>query len=241
MRLIEAADYADLGRIAADIVMAQMRTKANSLLVLPTGNTPLGMFRELIGAARRGEADFSAARIAMLDEYTGIAQDDRRRLYHWIRRALFDPIGVQASAVTAFDPEAEPEAEARRVEERIAGQGGIDLAVLGLGPNGHVGMNEPGSAFDSRTRLVTLAPASIRSNAAYWGSEADVPRQGLTLGLGTLGEARSLLLIVGGAGKATILEQVLNGTRSTEVPATALRSHPACTVIADRAALGCGT
>jgi glucosamine-6-phosphate deaminase len=241
MRLVEAADYADLSRIAANIVLAQVKAKATSLLVLPTGNTPLGMFRALVAAARRGEVDFSSAHFVMLDEYAGIAADDRRRLYHWIRRELIDPVGVPRSAVIAFDPEAEPGREVLRVEEIITEHGGIDLAVLGLGPNGHVGMNEPGSAFDGGTRLVTLAPESIRSNAAYWGSVADVPRQGLTLGLGTLGSARSLLLIVSGAGKAAILEQVLEGTRSTEIPATALRSHPACTVIADRAALGRGT
>ncbi|MBB4301429.1 glucosamine-6-phosphate deaminase [Rhodobium orientis] len=238
MKLIEAVDYGELSRVAAGIVVEQVRTRPDSLLVLPTGNTPAGMFRELIAAAQRGEADFSRARFAMLDEYAGIARNDGRRLYHWICKELFDRLCVRPGAVIAFDPEADPDCEARFVEQRIARQGGIDLAVLGLGPNGHIGMNEPGSDADSRTRLVTLTPATIRSNAAYWGSEARVPKRGLTLGLGTLAEARSLVVVVAGGGKAAILERVLNAAPSADLPATILRSHPASTVIADRAALG---
>lgn len=238
MNLIEAADYTDLSRRAADIVIAQVKAKPDSLLVLPTGNTPLGAFRELVAAHQRGDADFSLCRIAMLDEYVGIAPDDRRRLYLWIRRELLDPLALPARSVIAFDPMADPDLESRRVEAAIAALGGIDLAVLGLGPNGHLGMNEPGSPFGSRTRLVALAPESIRSNAAYWGSEAQVPRQGLTLGLGTLVSARSVLLLVSGAGKAAILERTRNGPVSAAIPATALRLHPACTVVADRPALG---
>ena len=238
MKLVEAADYAELSRMAAEIVVAQVRTKPNSLLVLPTGNTPLGMFRELVAAAHHGDVDFSKARFAMLDEYAGIARNDGRSLHLWIRTALLDPLGIAPSAVIAFDPEADPEQDARRVEDGIADCGGIDLAVLGLGPNGHVGMNEPGSTADSRTRLVALTPATIRSNAAYWGSEDKVPKQGLTLGLGTLAESRSLLLVVSGTGKATILKRVLNAAPSPELPATMFEAHAACTVIADRAALG---
>lgn len=237
MNVVEAADYADLSLRAADIILAQIKAKPDSLLVLPTGRTPLGTFRALGAAHRRGDADFSLCRLAMLDEYVSIAPDDRRRLYHWIGRELIDPLGLPTTSVVAFDPMADPDLESRCVETAIAALGGIDLAVLGLGPNGHLGMNEPGSKFDSRTRLVTLAPESIRSNAAYWGSEADVPRQGMTLGLGTLSAARSILLLVSGAGKAGILETMLTGPISTDVPATTLRRHPACTIVADRPAL----
>ena len=130
--------------------------------------------------------DPSRARFVTLDEYRGIAAKDRRRLLLWLRRELLDPIGVGEDRVVAFDPEADPDAEPARVEAEIARLGGIDLAIVGLGPNGHVGFNEPGSGFDSRSRRVALAPESIRSNAAYWGSEDDVPREGFTLGLGTL-------------------------------------------------------
>lgn len=230
MKLIEAADYDDLSRRTAEIVMAQLRAKPSSLLVVPTGRTPLGLFKALVDAERAGHVDFGAAEFLTLDEYSGIAADDRRRLLLWLRRELLDPLRIPDHAVHALDPTAEPRAEADRIEALIAKRGGIDLAIVGLGPNGHVGMNEPGSAFGSRTRLVTLTPATIRSNATYWGSEAEVPRTGLTLGLGTLSEAGMLVLMVG-AGKADILARALNDPVSEDLPATALRLHPNSLVV----------
>lgn len=235
MRLIAAEDFNDLSRRAADIIVDQVRAKPASLLVVPTGATPLGMFRALVTAGHG--LDFSRARFVTLDEYAGIGPRDRRRLLLWLRRELLDPLGVGEDRVIAFDPEAEPMAESARVEAAIADHGGIDLAVVGLGPNGHLGFNEPGSPFDSRARLVALTPESIRSNAAYWGSEADVPREAFTLGLGTLREARRLALIAGGERKRAILDRTLRGAVGAEVPATLLRIHPDAVVIADRAAL----
>jgi len=235
MKLIAAADHDDLSRQAAALVIDQVETKPASLLVVPTGETPLGMFRALVSAA--GGADFSRASFVTLDEYAGIGPGDRRRLLLWLRRELLDPLGIGDDRVIAFDPEAEPVAEAARIEAAIAALGGIDLAVVGLGPNGHLGFNEPGSAFDSRARLVALTPASIRSNAAYWGSEADVPREAFTLGLGTLRAARRLAMIASGARKRAILGRTLRGAVGEETPATLLRVHPDATVIADREAL----
>jgi glucosamine-6-phosphate deaminase len=232
--IVEARDYDHMSWLSADMVMAQVKAKPDSLLVLPTGNTPIGLFREL--AARRDEADFRRTRFVTLDEYAGIANDDPRRLFSWLARELFEPLGITRDRVSTFDPTAVPEDEAERIEHAIADAGGIDLAVLGLGPNGHLGFNEPGSAADSRARLVELAPASIVSNAAYWGSEAAVPHQAFTLGLGTLLEARQCTLIVSGAAKAQILERALAGPIGPVVPASLLRNHPRAVVIADRAA-----
>jgi glucosamine-6-phosphate deaminase len=235
-----AADYDDLSRRAAALVAAQLQAKPDSLLVLPTGATPLGMFRALVAAAEAGDVDVSRVRFATLDDYCDIAADDRRRLLLWLRRELLEPLGVGDDRIVAFDPAGDPEAEPARVEAEIARLGGIALAIVGLGPNGHLGFNEPGSRFDSRARRITLAPESIRSNAAYWGSEDVVPREGFTLGLGTLSAARRLVLVASGAGKRAILAATLEGPVSEAVPATLLRQHPAATVIADRAALGTG-
>ena len=238
MRLVAAADHADLSRRAADLVIAQIRTKPSALLVLPTGETPLGLFRELVAAQRAGAADFGEARFVTLDEYAGIGASDRRCLAAWLRRALLEPLGIAEARIHAFDPAAgNPAAEAARIEAAIAGGGGIDLAVLGIGPNGHLGFNEPGSAFDSRSRLVALTPESIRSNAAYWGTEADVPRSAFTLGMGTLLSARALVLLASGTRKAAILARAMEGPVGPDVPASLLRLHPAATVIADAAAL----
>lgn len=237
MRLLKADDYDDLSRKSAELVVEQLRAKPTSLLVLPTGNTPLGLFRQLVGAAKSGEVDLTSARFVTLDEYAGIPRNDRRRLLLWLKRELFDPIGIAASAVHALDPMADPVAEAARIEAIIAEGGGIDLAVVGLGPNGHVAFNEPGSPFDSRTRQIDLTPESIRSNATYWGGEADVPRKGLTLGLGTLRESRTIVLIASGTAKARILTETIEGAISTEVPASLLRLHPDSLIIADHDAL----
>jgi glucosamine-6-phosphate deaminase len=238
MRVVEVADEAGLATEAARLVGEQLRRKPDSLLVVPTGATPLGMFRALVAAAPAGTVDFGNCRFAILDEYAGIAPNDRRSLEGWLRRELLDAIGIDERRTIAFDPSADPATAAAAVEAAIAAAGGIDLAILGLGPNGHLGFNEPGSPFDSPTRLIALTPESIRSNAAYWGSEADVPRAGLTLGLGTLQAARRLVLIVSGARKRDILAATLEGPVGTALPATLLRLHPDATVIADRAALG---
>ena len=238
MRLVAVDDDDALGAEAAELVAGQLREKPDSLLVVPTGATPLGMFRALVAAAAGGTIDFGHCRFAILDEYAGIAPGDRRSLEGWLRRELLDALGIEAGRIIAFDHAADPAAAAARVEAAITAAGGIDLAILGLGPNGHLGFNEPGSAFDSRTRLDALTPESIRSNAAYWGSEDAVPRMGLTLGLGTLDDARRLALLVAGARKRDILAATLDGPVGPAVPATLLRRHGDATVIADRAALG---
>ena len=237
MRVVAVADEAALAAEAAGLVSEQLQAKPESLLVVPTGATPLGMFRALVAAGAAGAIDFSRCRFAILDEYSGIAADDRRSLQGWLGRELLDPIGIDGARVIAFDLAADPASEAPRIEAAIAAAGGIDLAFVGLGPNGHLGFNEPGSPFDSRTRRIALTPESIRSNAAYWGSEDAVPREGLTLGLATLHEARRLVLLVGGERKRSILARVLAGAVGPDVPATILRTHRDGIVIADRAAL----
>lgn len=241
MDLIAVGDAALLAAEAARLVRAQLAAKPDSLLVVPTGATPLGMFGALVEAAEAGAADFGRCRFAILDEYRDIAPDDRRSLQGWLRREFLDPLGVAVERVIAFDARAAPEEEAARVEEAIAAAGGIDFAVVGLGPNGHLGFNEPGSPFDSRTRRVVLTPESIRSNAAYWGSEDAVPLEGFTLGLGTLRAARRLMLLASGERKRDILARTLAGPVGPAVPATLLRLHADAIVLADRAALGQAT
>jgi glucosamine-6-phosphate deaminase len=238
MKIETVEDYEGLSRRAAALFMDQAKGKPESVCVLPTGRTPEGLFRVLIEAHHAGDADFSRLRFVVLDEYTGIAADDRRSLHQWLRRALLDGLGISPSRIAAFDPSAaDIDAECARVERVIAEWGGIDLAIVGLGPNGHVGFNEPGSAPDSRTRRISLTEESVTSNAGYWGSAADVPRHALTLGIGTLREARKIILMVSGQAKAGILARALEGPVSPDVPASLLRNHTDFTVVADRAAL----
>ena len=237
MSIVAVKDYAELSRIAANEVIETVNAKPGALLVLPTGRTPVGMFARLVEASRDGRVDFSAVRFVTLDEYAGIPGDDRRRLLAWLGRELLDPLEIPPEHVVAFNPETEPSIECARIESAIGALGGIDLAVLGLGPNGHVGFNEPGSEPASRTREIVLTAESIASNAGYWGSEQDVPRTALTLGLATLFEAKSLVVIVSGQAKAEIVARTLSAPTGSDVPATALRAHPRITFMADAPAL----
>lgn len=238
MQLIVAKDYEDLSRRAARLLADLLGSLPKPVVTLPTGNTPLGMYRELLELGLADRAIFSGAEFIQLDEYAGIDEDDWRSLAGWLRRSFFDGAKISTSSVTNFRSSAPDGAlEARRMERAIAAAGGIDISVLGIGLNGHIGFNEPGSAADSPTRIVRLTPQSIRSNAEYWGSEAAVPRQAYTLGLGTLSRARRTLLLVSGAAKAPILHAAMEGSVTPQVPATFLRQLRDVTVIADREAV----
>lgn len=225
------SDYKSLCAGTADAVVEQLRREPKSVLVFPTGNTPLGLFKELVEQHRSGHVSFDRAHIVVLDEYAGLTPNDPRSLTGWLKRELTTPVNIPSSHLHGFDngPDA--------LEKEIVALGGLGLVVLGLGPNGHLAFNEPGSAYDSRARCIDLTPDSITSNAAYWGSEDRVPRQGLTLGLGTLSEARSLILMVSGEAKRGILEQTLNGSVSPAIPATILRQLQQSQIFADEAAV----
>lgn len=234
MDVREVRDYGELSRAAAALLLEWVADFSSPSIVLPTGNTPLGCYAAL-AADPRARA-LTGARLIQLDEYHGIARDDPRNLAEWLMRALLRPLAIPAARLQRFDSSAgNAAAEAARMEEIVEAIG-IDVAILGLGPNGHIGFNEPGSIFDSPTRLIELTPESIRSNAAYWG-EGRVPPFAFSLGLGTLARARRTLLLVSGERKADILAETLNGPISPTVPATYLRALSGAVVIADQLAL----
>ncbi len=231
MRMHVLPNYKTLCARVADEVVVQIQRKPESILVFPTGNTPLGLFKKLVELHKSGHVSFDRAHVVVLDEYVGLSPNDSRSLTDWLKRELLAHINIRASHVHGFENSAET------LEKTIDDLGGLDLVILGLGPNGHLGFNEPGSAFDSRTRKIDLAPESIISNAAYWGSEERVPRQGLTLGLGTLSEARALILMVSGTAKRNVLSKTLEGNVSPDNPATMLRQLNQAQVFADEAAI----
>lgn len=226
------ADYKTLCAAVADEVVQQLHAKPGSVLVFPTGNTPLGLFSELVARETAGEVEFRRAHFVILDEYADLAPGDRRSLTDWLDREFLSRIGMSRSQVYDFEHSAD------HLERKIVSLGGLDLVILGLGPNGHLGFNEPGSPFGSRARSVSLAPATIASNAAYWGSEEQVPRVGHTLGLGTLCEARRLILMVSGQSKRNILNQVRTGEIAPDLPATVLRTISQAEIFADEQAAG---
>ncbi len=237
-KLASYCDASAASEAAADRVAATILDKPDAAISLPTGSTPLIMFDILAARAARGEIDFSGVHLFCLDEYVGVTPEDRVSLTRWLRDAFLQRVGLPSERVyplpsTGYDLVA----AAGEFDEAIAARGGLDLAVLGLGPNGHIGYNEPGSRADSRTRVVTLTPESRSQATAYWEGAADIPDRAMTMGVGTLLEAKQIVLLVTGAARAEMLRRTLEQPMSADVPASWLRlAGPRLTIIADEAA-----
>lgn len=237
MNLNLVDDYAALSQVGAQLVATAIRAKPDLKLLVPTGNTPLGLYRELAFLKRRGDLEASNITVFQLDEYVGVGEDDERSLYGWMRDALLEPLDIsQASIVRLRGDVTHLEEVCRTYAETLEAHGGLDLAVLGLGPNGHLGFNEPPSSPASKTRVVALTPESVASNTAYWGDSERVPRRALTAGMDVLLAARHIVLLASGEHKRDILERSLRGPVSENVPASFLQRAPHLTVLADRAA-----
>ncbi len=230
-----AEDDMEFANLAATVLVEKLDGIENPLLVLPTGNTPLGMYRVLLDQYGDRRDLWDRVRFLALDEYIGLGPQDERLFQGWLGRVFLDPIGITADRRMVFDSNtADPAAEIARMEHWVKQNGPIDLAVLGLGGNGHIAFNEPGTSFDQPTHIISLTPDSIASNAQYWGGVDQVPKTAFTLGLGTIAGARQTILLVNGAHKAGILDRVLNGTITPDVPATYLRRQENVTIIADQ-------
>lgn len=234
IRRVEVVPDRDWAGRAAEALAARLRDRPHARLCLPTGDTPRPVYRALVELARRGEAPFDGAELIALDEYLGLPPDDPARADVSLRRDLIDALSPGPAAFHAIDADApDPEAEARR-HDAVAAEG-IDLAVLGLGVNGHVGLNEPGSPADSPTRVVTLAAESRAVATGRYGASAP-PTRGITLGLGRLLAAREVWLLVAGAHKAAPLARAIVGPEGSDCPASFLRRHPRYRVFADASA-----
>jgi glucosamine-6-phosphate deaminase len=223
---------------AADFVSNTLLSKPNAAISFPTGATPLGMFDVLAARAARGEADFSNVAVFCLDEYVGVTGQDPNSLTRWLSEALLDRIGVRPEQLHTLPVTADDLDEAAAEYDRtVSGRGGLDLAILGLGPNGHIGYNEPGSRADSRTRVIALTAESRNQASAYWEGSLAIPGRAMTMGVGTLLESAKIVLLVIGEAKADILRRTLQESMSAEVPASWLRmAGSRLTIIADDAA-----
>jgi glucosamine-6-phosphate deaminase len=237
MELMIVDDYESLSRAAADWLVEAIRDQPEAAIVAATGATPMGMYIELAQRRFRDRIDTSRLRVFQLDAYLGLAPDDPRALFRWTRRSFIQPLGITEANVVRLAGDAPDPWEACRTYDAAARDvGGFDLSILGLGPNGHLGFNEPPSPPDAPTRVVALTPESIRSNARYWGGEEQVPRQAMTCGMDLLLAARRSLLVVSGAHKHQILHRAIEGSQTPEVPASYLQSASNVTVLVDRAA-----
>ena len=238
MKIIRAKDYEEMSRKAAGVIAAQVIMKPDCVLGLATGSSPIGTYQQLIERYEMGDLDFSEVKTANLDEYRGLTPDNDQSYRYFMRTNLFDHINIRPENLNIPDgsnPDAA--AECARYDARIEELGGIDLQLLGMGHNGHIGFNEPADVFVKGTNCVDLQESTIEANKRFFASIDDVPRQAYTMGIGTIMNARKILVVVSGADKAEIVRKAFFGPITPWVPASVLQLHPDVTVVADEAAL----
>ncbi len=239
MKIIVTKDYAALSQTVADFMVDFVNAKPDAALGLPTGETPLGLYRELIARYQRGAFDPSHLRIFQLDEYLGVAPTDEHSFYSWIRQAFLTPMAIPADHLVGLAGDTtDPEATCRAYHEAVIAAAGLDLALLGLGPNGHLGYNDPPADAATPTRVLDLSESSLQGSARHFGGLDRVPRQALTCGMDLLLGAKQKLLMVAGAHKREILRQTIEGPVTPQVPSSYLQQAEHVTLIVDEAAAG---
>lgn len=238
MRIYREKDYDAMSRRAASIIAAQVVAKPDCVLGLATGSTPVGAYRQLVRWNQQGDLSFKEVRSVNLDEYYGLAPTHDQSYRYFMQDNLFDHVDIVPENTNVPNGLAEDAgAECARYEQVVAALGYADLQLLGLGRNGHIGFNEPCAEFPVATHLVDLTESTIEANARFFASAGDVPRQALTMGIGTIMRARKILLVVSGADKADAVAKTVQGPVTPEVPASILQLHPDVTIVGDEAAL----
>jgi len=228
-------DYDALSKAGAALVAEFFSAKPDAAVVVATG--PMGLYRELAAAYASGAFDSGRLTVFQLDAYLGLSAKDPRSLYRWTETAFLTPLGIAPRQLVRLPGDSpDPQAACRAYDRAVERAGGFDLAILGLGPNGHIGFNEPPSPPTAKTRVVSLSEASLESNARYWGGRERVPRRALTAGMDVLLAAKTTVLLVSGAHKREVLQSALRGSLTPDVPASYLRAASNVTVFADRAA-----
>lgn len=237
MKIIVCDNYDEMSKAAAKIVADRVKSNPNSVLGLATGSTPVGMYNELADMNKRGEIDFKAIRTFNLDEYYPISPDNNQSYRYFMNKNLFSKINIDMSNTHILNGLCEDTAEeCENFEKLIEQNGGIDLQVLGIGQNGHIGFNEPSENLNSRTHLTDLTENTIQANSRFFDNISDVPTQALTMGMGTILKARKIILLAGGKNKHKAVASLLTSSISTEMPASMLKVHNDVTLICDREA-----
>jgi glucosamine-6-phosphate deaminase len=234
MRVIVSPDANSVGRRAAQFVSALLRRKPTCVLGLATGSTPLGLYRELIRLHKDEGLDFSRVVTFNLDEYVGLGPNHPQSYRHFMQENLFDHVNIDPRNTHVPDGRAlDFEASCAQYEKLIREEGGVDLQVLGIGVDGHIAFNEPGSSLGSRTRLKSLTPETVRDNARFFGGESDVPKLAVTMGVGTILESKRCLLLACGPSKAQAIRDTIEGPVTAQVTASALQLHREVIAIVD--------
>lgn len=237
MNIYKVKDYAELSSKAASIIASQLILKPDCVLGLATGSSPVGTYKKLIEWYQKGLVDFSKVTSVNLDEYKGLSADNDQSYRYFMNTNLFNHVNIDKEKTyvpNGLEPDSQKACD--QYNAIIERAGGIDLQLLGLGHNGHIGFNEPADHFPAVTHCVDLTESTIEANKRFFASEADVPRQAYTMGIQNIMSARRILVIVSGADKAGILKKVVNGPITPQVPASVLQLHGDVTIVADEAA-----
>lgn len=238
MQIIKAKDYEKMSRMAANLIASQIIMKPDCVLGLATGSTPIGTYQELIAKFEAGELDFGDVTSINLDEYKGLSPENDQSYRYFMNTHLFDYVNINPERT--FVPnglESDAEKACAEYNEIIKSCGGIDLQLLGLGHNGHIGFNEPSSVFEKDTHCVDLTQSTIDANARFFASMDDVPKQAYTMGIRTIMQAKKVVVVVSGEDKAKIVKEAFFGPVTPQVPASVLQLHPDVVLVGDEAAL----
>ena len=228
MKFIKAKNYEQLSQIAGEIIAKQIREKPNCVLGLATGSSPVGTYRFLI----ENDVDFSKVKTINLDEYAGLSGDHAQSYRRFMNENLFDHVNIDKKNTYVPNGVAKDlEKETKEYDQRIEGFGGIDLQLLGIGIDGHIGFNEPDDCFTAETHVVTLDPSTIEANSRFFSSKDEVPKQALTMGMKGIMTAKKIVLVANGKNKKEILEKAMYGKITPQVPASILQLHSDITII----------
>ena len=238
MKIYRTENYQQMSRQAANIISAHVTLKPNCVLGLATGSTPIGMYQQLIERYKNGDLDFSQVKSVNLDEYVGLAPSHDQSYRYFMQTNLFDHVNIDVANTNVPNGlAADPEAECQRYNQVIRDLGGIDVQVLGMGHNGHIGFNEPDEAFALETHVVDLQESTIQANSRFFASKDEVPRKAMTMGIKSIMQARQILVVVSGKDKAEIVKKAFTGPVVPQVPASILQMHPNVVLVGDQEAL----
>lgn len=238
MRIYRAKDYDHASRIAANIIAGQIMMKPDCVLGLATGSSPIGTYDQLIEKYKAGDLDFSAVHSINLDEYRGLTPDNDQSYRYFMNTHLFDHVNIDKKNTFVPDgTEPDKEKACSDYDEIIRAHGGIDLQILGMGHNGHIGFNEPADAFAKGTNCVALAESTITANARFFSSVDEVPKEAYTMGIQSIMQAKKIMVIVSGEAKSDIVKRAFFGPITPQVPASVLQLHSDVILVGDEAAL----